>query len=64
MDYKELIKLIKTHIDYMQFITILEADKDIKESLFEAYKVLALQKLYLNGLEWDGKLTDEFLIND
>jgi hypothetical protein len=19
---------------------------------------------YLNGLEWDGKLTDEFLIND
>ena len=50
MDYKELIKLIKTHIDYMQFITILEADKDIKESMFEAYKILALQKLYEKSL--------------
>lgn len=45
MSYKALIALIKTHTDYLQFVTILKDDKEIKESMFEAYKILALQEL-------------------
>jgi len=51
MNYKELITLINSHADYLQFITILKGDKDINESMFEAYKLLALQKLSEINLE-------------